>query len=107
MQQITFYQRFETDILSGKKTITIRDESERHYVPGTVVQVHTYEDRREFAHLKILSVESILYNQLNNAHAQQENMSLAKLKKTIQEIYPNTQQLYVISFSLVYFKAGK
>ena len=101
MQQITFYQRFENDILSGKKTITIRDGSERHYIPGTVIQVHTYENGRKFGQLKILSVKSILFNQLNNDHAQQENMSLDELKKTIQEIYPNTQQLYVISFSFV------
>ncbi|HHF1682915.1 TPA: ASCH domain-containing protein, partial [Haemophilus influenzae] len=25
---ITFYQRFEADILAGRKTITIRDKSE-------------------------------------------------------------------------------
>jgi len=101
MRQITFYQRFEADILSGKKTITIRDASEKHYVTSTVVQVFTYEDARKFAQLEILSVEPILFNQLNNKHAQQENMSLDELKKVIQQIYPNTQQLYVISFRVI------
>lgn len=28
---ITFYQRFEADILAGRKTITIRDKSESHF----------------------------------------------------------------------------
>ena len=28
MNDITFYQRFEADILAGRKTITIRDKSE-------------------------------------------------------------------------------
>lgn len=101
MQQITFYQRFEADILSGKKTITIRDASEKHYVPNSVVQVLTYEDARKFAQIEILSVEAILFNQLNNTHAQQENMSLDELKKVIQQIYPNTHKLYVISFRVM------
>jgi len=31
MNDITFYQRFEADILAGHKTITIRDKSESHF----------------------------------------------------------------------------
>jgi N4-acetylcytidine amidohydrolase len=31
MNDITFYQRFEADILAGRKTITIRDKSESHF----------------------------------------------------------------------------
>ncbi|MBF3321055.1 ASCH domain-containing protein, partial [Leptospira borgpetersenii serovar Hardjo-bovis] len=31
---ITFYTRFQQDILAGTKTITIRDESEAHFTPG-------------------------------------------------------------------------
>ncbi len=41
---MTFFRRFEADILSGKKTITIRDESERDYQPGSVVEVSTLEE---------------------------------------------------------------
>ena len=69
MQSITFYQRFESDILSGKKTITIRDESEKFYRIGSVVKVCSYEEKREFGFLKVLSVEPIHYNQLNKSHA--------------------------------------
>ena len=101
MQKITFYQRFETDISSGKKTITIRGASENHFTPRNIVQACTYEDARKFALLEILSVEPILFKLLNKYHAQQENMSLSELKKTIQGIYPNTQQLYVVSFRLI------
>jgi uncharacterized protein YqfB (UPF0267 family) len=101
MQKLTFYQRFEADILSGKKTITIRNKSENDYVPGTIVRLFTYEEDREFGSITILSVEPILFNQLNNEHAQQENMSLVELKKTIEQIYPSTQKLYVISFRLL------
>ena len=43
---MTFFERFETDILSGKKTITIRDESENNYVPGSTVTVSTLEGGR-------------------------------------------------------------
>jgi uncharacterized protein YqfB (UPF0267 family) len=101
MQKLTFYQRFEADILSGKKTITIRNKSDKDYVPGTVVRLFTYEEDRGFGSITILSVESILFSQLTLEHAQQENMSLVELKKTIQRIYPNTQNLYVISFRLL------
>ena len=43
-----FFERFESDILAGTKTITIRDESEKNYLPGTTVQVSTFEDNIEF-----------------------------------------------------------
>ena len=103
MESITLYQRFEDDILSGKKTITIRDTAEKHYVPGNLVQALTYEDREKFGQLEIQSVVSIQFNQLNNTHAKQENMNLVELKKVIQEIYPNTKQLFIISFILFKF----
>ncbi|MCG7588030.1 N(4)-acetylcytidine aminohydrolase [Photobacterium sp. OFAV2-7] len=95
-----FFERFEADILAGKKTITIRDESENNYVPGTVVRVSTLEEGREFCSLEILSVEPILFDDLSDFHAQQENMSLPVLKDVIQEIYPGIEQLYVISYKL-------
>ncbi len=100
MHQITFYQRFEADILSGKKTITIRDKSEKDFIPETKVEALTHEEGRAFGFLKILSVEPIQINFLNDSHAQQENMSLIELKSTIQSIYPNTQQLFIIAFQL-------
>jgi len=31
--EMTFFERFEADILSGKKTITIRDEAEKITFP--------------------------------------------------------------------------
>jgi uncharacterized protein YqfB (UPF0267 family) len=98
---MTFFERFEADILAGKKTITIRDESEKYYVPGTKVRVSTLETGREFCDLEIVSVEPILFEQLTDFHAQQENMTLPELKGVIQEIYPGIQQLYVVSYQLV------
>ena len=98
---MTFFERFEADILSSKKTITIRDAAEKDYTPGTIVQVSTYEQDRWFCTLKILSVEAITVEQLSTFHATQENMTLPELKQVIQEIYPNIQALYVISYQLV------
>ncbi|MCG2879477.1 ASCH domain-containing protein, partial [Obesumbacterium proteus] len=43
-REITFYRRFEADILSGKKTITIRDSSESHFEKGELLSVSRYED---------------------------------------------------------------
>lgn len=99
--EMTFFERFEADILSGKKTITIRDEAEKHYVPNSIVQVSTYENSRWFCALKIKAVEVILFNNLTDFHAKQENMFLPELKALIQEIYPNIDNLYVISYELV------
>jgi len=98
---MTFFERFEADILSGKKTITIRDESENDYMPDSIVQVSTYEQGRWFCALKINAVEAISFDKLSTFHAQQENMTLPELKQVIEEIYPNTQALYVISYQLV------
>jgi uncharacterized protein YqfB (UPF0267 family) len=98
---ITFFERFEADILSGKKTITIRDESEKDYASTSTVQVSTYENNRWFCELKIQSVEAINFNELSDFHAKQENMTLFELKNVIQEIYPNIEKLYVISYELL------
>ncbi|SBW75301.1 Uncharacterised protein [Klebsiella pneumoniae] len=37
---ITFFQRFQDDILAGRKTITIRDAAESHFKPGDVLGLH-------------------------------------------------------------------
>ncbi|MGF1724004.1 N(4)-acetylcytidine aminohydrolase [Photobacterium nomapromontoriensis] len=98
--EMTFFERFESDILSGKKIITIRDEAESHYVPGTSVEVSTYEDGRWFCRLTILKVDAVKFDELTDFHAMQENMSLEMLKSVIQEIYPGIEQLYVVSYQL-------
>ena len=98
--EMLFFERFEADILSGKKTITLRDESESHYVANTYVKVKTLEENRVFCQLKILKVEPVLFEELNDFHAKQENMSLPELKAVIQDIYPGISQLYMISYKL-------
>ncbi|MGF1755312.1 N(4)-acetylcytidine aminohydrolase [Vibrio makurazakiensis] len=98
---MSFFERFEADILSGKKTITIRDESEKNYQPGSTVRVSTLEGSREFCSLKILAVDPILYGDLTEFHAEQENMTLPELKAVIHDIYPGIEQLYVVSYQLV------
>lgn len=98
--EISFYQRFEADILAGKKTITIRDESEKHFKLGSKVKVFTFETNRWFCDLEIKSVIPIHFDQLSDTHAQQENMTLDELKAVIRDIYPNVNELYVITFQL-------
>jgi uncharacterized protein YqfB (UPF0267 family) len=101
LSKMTFFECFEADILSGKKTITIRDESENDYSVNSIVQVSTYENNRWFCALKIGYVEEIDFSQLSNLHAKQENMTLFELKSVIQKIYPDVKSLYVISYKLV------
>jgi len=98
---MTFFERFEEDILSGKNTITIRDASEKDYSSGSIVQVSTYENDRRFCTLKIKGVETITFSDLSDFHAKQENMTISELKNVIQKIYPNVENLYIISYELV------
>lgn len=98
---MTFFSRFENDILTEKKVITIRDHSEKDYQPGSIVEVSTLEEGRWFCRLKIINIEPILFDDLNEFHAQQENMTLTELKQVISDIYPGIEELYVIHYQLV------
>ncbi|MDG6881168.1 ASCH domain [Phocoenobacter uteri] len=101
MNKITFFTRFEQDILSGKKTITIRDHSESHFKPNQILDVFTNETDRFFAKIKVKSVTPILFDELNETHAKQENMSLDQLRDVIKDIYPNDNEFFVIEYQLV------
>ena len=98
MNDITFYQRFEADILTGRKTITIRDKSESHFKAGDILRVEHFEDNQYFCTIEVLSVSPITLDKLTEQHAKQENMSLAELKEVIREIYPNEEQFFIIAF---------
>ena len=101
MNNITFFSRFEADILAGKKTITIRDKSEAYFQPQQELKVFTNETNRFFADIRVISVTPIHFEQLNEQHAKQENMSLAELKEVIRDIYPNDNDFFVIEFELI------
>lgn len=98
---ITFFQRFQDDILAGRKTITIRDASESHFRAGDILRVGRYEDDGYFCTIEVQSTSTITLDTLNERHAQQENMSLAELKQVIAEIYPDQTAFYVIDFKCV------
>ena len=98
MNDITFYQRFQADILAGCKTITIRDKSESHFKAGDILRVGRFEDNQYFCTIEVLNVSPITFDELTEQHAAQENMSLAELKKVIRAIYPNEKQFFVIEF---------
>lgn len=101
MNKITFFSRFEQDIVAGKKTITIRDKSESYFQPQQELCVFTNETDRLFAHIRVLSVTPIHFSELNHRHAEQENMSLTELQQIIKEIYPNDDEFFVIEFELI------
>ena len=97
---ITFYQRFEADILAGHKTITIRDKSESHFKAGDILRVGRFEDNQYFCTIEVLSVSPITLDELTEQQAKQENMGLDELKEVIKTIYSNESELYVIRFIL-------
>ena len=101
MNDITFYQRFESDILTGRKTITIRDKSESHFKAGDILRVGRFEDNQYFCTIEVLSVSPITLDELVEQHAKQENMGLVELRKVIKAIYPTESEFWVIEFQLV------
>lgn len=98
---ITFFQRFQDDILSGRKTITIRNAAESHFKVGDVLRVGRYEDDGYFCTISVVATSTVTLATLSERHAQQENMTLAQLRQVITEIYPNEEQFYVIEFKLL------
>lgn len=101
LNSITFFSRFETDILSGAKTITLRDDSESHFVAGETLTVSTFEEEKWFCDIKVISINTVPFDQLTHHHAQQENMPLDMLKSLIQEVYPGIELLHEIKFEVV------
>lgn len=95
---ITFFKRFQDDILAGRKTITIRDETESHFNAGDILRVGRYEDDEYFCTIQVTATSTVTLDSLTEQHAQQENMTLAELKQVIADIYPGQHQFYVIDF---------
>lgn len=95
---ITFFQRFQDDILAGRKTITLRDAAESHFKTGDVLRVGRYEDDGYFCTIRVVATSTVTLDTLSEMHAQQENMTLAQLREVIAEIYPEEKQFYVIEF---------
>lgn len=98
--EITFFERLIPSILKEIKVITIRDESESHYKPGSIVELFANEHRTHYGKLKIIAVSPLRYEDINEYHAQQEGMTLPVLKALIKDI-PTTQSLYLIEYELV------
>ena len=99
--KMTFFEFLTPLVAQGKKTITIRDEAESHYVPGTEVEVLTLETQRSVCTIRILSVEPLRYDEINEFHAEQEHLPLPELKTLIRDIYPDLDQLFMIRFERV------
>ena len=100
MNDITFYQRFEADILAGRKAITIRDKSESHFKVGDILRVGRFENNQYFCTIEVLSVSPITFDELTEQHAAQEHMSLAELKEVIKAIYPSEDKFVLINFKI-------
>lgn len=99
--EFTFFGRFVDDILAGRKTITIRDESEANWQPGQRLSLFTNPEHQPFGAIEVLSVAPVAFDALSDEHARQENMTLAELKQVIRDIYPALPPLYVIEFKLI------
>lgn len=74
MNDITFYQRFDADILAARKMITIRDKSESHFKAGDILRARRFKDNEYFCTIEVLSVSPITLDELTEQPAKQENM---------------------------------
>ena len=99
--EFTFFSRFVADIQAGRKTITIRDESEANWQPGKCLALFTNPEHQPFGIIEVLSVKAVAFDELNDEHARQENMTLPELKQVIRDISPTLPPLYVIGFKFV------
>jgi len=98
---ITFFRRFQDDIISGRKTITLRDASESHFIVGQCLRTGCYEEGSYFCTIEVISVTAVRLSELDEHHARQENMTLIQLKQVISEIYPGEESLWEIAFKVV------
>ena len=83
--EMTFFSRFEQDILAGKKTITIRDSSERNFLVGSTVEVSTLEEGRIFTNLKVLAVTEVRFSELTEFHPSPWPYPIPTLEYTASE----------------------
>lgn len=93
-----FFNVSVDDILAGRKTITIRDESESHFKTGDVLRVGRFEDDGYFCTIEVTATSTVTLDTLTEKHAEQENMTLTELIKVIADIYPGQTQFYLIEF---------
>ena len=98
---ITFFQRFQDDIVAGRKTITLRDAAESHLKTGDILRVGRYEDDGYFCTIEVLATSTVTLDTLTERHAEQENMTLPQLKQVITDIYPGESTFYVIEFKCI------
>ena len=98
---ITFFQRFQDDIVAGRKTITLRDAAESHFKTGDILRVGRYEDDGYFCTIEVLATSTVTLDTLTERHAEQENMTLPQLKQVITDIYPGENTFYVIEFKCI------
>ena len=98
---ITFFQRFQADIIAGRKTITLRDAAESHFKVGDILRVGRYEDDVYFCTIHVLATSTVTMDTLTDRHAEQENMTLPELKQVIADIYPGENTFYVIEFKCI------
>ncbi|ANU38305.1 N(4)-acetylcytidine aminohydrolase [Vibrio scophthalmi] len=102
MDKITFFERMERQITSGKKVATIRDKTESHYYVGQLLEASTHEEGRRICDIEILSVEPVKFAELNREHAKAENLPFVfMLRWILRKIYPVENSLYFIRFKVV------
>lgn len=72
----------------GVKTITIRDESESHFKTGDVLRVGRFEDDGYFCTIEVTATSTVTLDTLTEKHAEQENMTLTELKRSLPTSIP-------------------
>lgn len=101
LSRMTFFPKLARQILSGKKTATIRDVSDSHFFAGQVVDARVHGSEQYICQIEIIDIKPIQYHELNRSQAKAENLPFVfMLKWLIRRIYPGEQQLFYIQFKV-------
>ena len=98
---MTFLPKLAGQIISAKKTATIRDISESHFFSCLVLDARVHGTEQYICQIEIIDIKPIQYHELNRSHAKAENLPFVFiLKWLIRRIYPGEQQLFYIQFKV-------
>lgn len=99
MRQLSFFKRLEKQLLSGKKTATIRSVQEGDYQVGQSVDACRHEDGGFICRLTIRAIEPVSLDSLTRVHAQAENLPFVfLLKRILRRLYNEDEALVCLWF---------
>ncbi|WP_127560344.1 ASCH domain-containing protein [Saccharospirillum alexandrii] len=97
-----FSRKLKSQILSGKKTGTVRNKADSDYHSGQELDALLDEDGSKICRIRIISIEPVQYSELKRQHAKAEYLPFVfMLKWIVRRIYPGENELFFIRFKVL------